>query len=96
MEDKTAINERTIWNRGLYMLLFAVLFSVARIVGYAVVILQFLFVLFSGSTNQRLLIFGNELSRYIYQIMQYLTFNSEERPYPFSEWPDETSESGAE
>lgn len=91
MEDKPAINERTIWNRGLYMLLFAVLFSVARIVGYAVIVLQFLFVLFGGSTNQRLLIFGDELSRYIYQIMQYLTFNSEERPYPFSEWPAETT-----
>lgn len=88
MNSNSNVNERTIWNRGLYMLLFAALFWVARVVGYAVVVLQFLFVLFSGATNQRLLDFGQQISSYMLQIMRFLTFNSEERPYPLSGWPD--------
>lgn len=87
MDTQPTINERTIWNRGLYMLLFAALFWVARVVAYAVVILQFLCVLFNGAPNDRLLFFGSQISSYIQQIMRFLTFNTERRPYPLSEWP---------
>jgi len=77
----------TIWQRGLYMLLFAFLLGVAKFVVFTVVILQFLFVLFTGAPNAQLLVLGQSLSTYIYQIILFLTFNSEEHPYPFSDWP---------
>ena len=86
-EENVAINSKGIWQRGLYMLLFAFLISIARFVAFAVIILQFLFVLFSGATNTRLLSFGKSLSTYTYQVMLFLTFNSEQHPYPMSEWP---------
>ena len=38
-------------------------------------------------TNDRLLRFGGELSDFLYQIFLYLTFNSEEKPFPFADWP---------
>ncbi len=76
-----------IWVRGLYMLLFALIYSVARIVVAVVAIAQFLFVLISGETNRNLLQFGQGLSTYIYQITQFFTFNSEQKPFPFDEWP---------
>jgi hypothetical protein len=44
-------------------------------------------VLFSGETNAQLLILGQGLATYSYQIVLYLTFNSEERPFPFIDWP---------
>jgi len=77
-----------IWMRGLYMLLFAFLIGVAKFVAFTVVALQFLFVLFTNSTNEKLLSFGKSLSTYTYQIMLFLTFNSEVRPYPMSDWPE--------
>jgi len=76
-----------IWQRGLYMLLFIFLIGVAKFVAFTVVVLQFLFVLFSGSPNAQLLLLGKGLSIYTYQIMLFLTFNSEEHPYPLSDWP---------
>jgi len=45
-------------------------------------------VLFSRDTNERLLDFSSDLSVYIYQILQFLTFNSEAKPYPFAVWPN--------
>ena len=70
------------------MLVIALLYSVSRLVVGAVVMLQFFFVLFTGKTNNHLLSFGQALSTYTYQVISYLTFNTEERPFPFdTEWP---------
>jgi hypothetical protein len=69
------------------MLLFLLIYGVAEILITAVVVLQFFFVLFSGEQNVRLREFGSSLSIFIYQVMNYWTYNSEEKPFPFGEWP---------
>jgi hypothetical protein len=75
------------WKRGLFMLLFLLIYGVAEILISAVVVLQFFFVLFSGEQNVRLREFGSSLSIFVYQIMSYWTYNSEEKPFPFGGWP---------
>lgn len=84
---KQNLQESSIWKRALYMLLFALFYSVAEMVLFAVVIFQFLFKLITGETNKRLLDFGQSLATYFYQIIQFLNFNTEHHPYPFAEWP---------
>ena len=69
------------------MLLFLLIYGVAEILISAVVVLQFFFVLFSGEQNVRLREFGSSLSIFVYQIMSYWTYNSEEKPFPFGGWP---------
>jgi len=86
-ELKANLSKKSTWTRGLYMLLFAVFYSVAEVVIGAVVIFQFLFALFTGKTNARLVILGRSLSIYVYEVLLYLTFNSEDKPYPFGDWP---------
>lgn len=81
------LKQQSTWMRGLYMLLFAVLYSLAEFVLIAVVVLQFLLKLFTGETNPRLLKLGQSLASYIYQIIEFLTFNSDYQPYPFGAWP---------
>ncbi|MDX1486673.1 MAG: DUF4389 domain-containing protein, partial [Acidiferrobacterales bacterium] len=61
--------------------------NVAEIVLLAVVVLQFLLTLFTGKTNQRLLSFGEALSTFFYQIFRFLTYNTEDKPFPFGPWP---------
>jgi hypothetical protein len=87
-EIKNSVTNRETWIRGLFMLLFVLISGVARLVIAVVVLIQFVSVLFTGSTNTRLLDFGQSLSTYVYQITLYLTFNSEWRPFPFGEWPE--------
>jgi len=86
-ELKENLKQRKTWLRGLYMLLFAIFYSVAEIVIFVVVVFQFLLALFTARTNARLVLFGKSLSTYVYQVMLFLTFNSEDMPFPFGEWP---------
>jgi len=53
----------------------------------AVVIAQCIFTLINGTPNQQLLSFGDSLSRYVQEILRYATFNTDQRPFPFSEFP---------
>ena len=52
----------------------------------SVVVLQVVIKLLNGHDNNRLITFGNGLAVYVYNIFRYLTFNTEEKPFPFSSW----------
>ena len=82
------LKSRATWLRLFFMLVMALLYSVSRVVIGALVLLQFFWVLFTGRSNVRLLNFGQSLATYTYQIVRYLTYNTEERPFPFdADWP---------
>ena len=82
------LKSRAIWMRLFFMLVITLIYSLSRIVVGAVVVMQFFWVLIAGETNQKLLSFGQALGTYTMQIIQYLTFNTEERPFPFdADWP---------
>jgi len=83
---KENLKQQSTWLRGLYMLMFTLFYSVAEVVLFAVVLVQFLLKLFTGKSNPRLLKLGQSLATYIYQIIQFLTFNSDYQPYPFGAW----------
>jgi hypothetical protein len=84
---KENLKSQATWKRGLYMLLYVIFYTIADIVLFAVIIFQFLLKLFTGETNVRLCKLGQGISTYIYQVLQYMNFNSEYQPYPFGAWP---------
>lgn len=84
---KENLKSGSTWIRGLYMLLFCVLYGIAEIVLTIVVLFQFGTKLFTGNTNDRLLELSQNIASYIYEVVRFLGFNSEEKPYPFGEWP---------
>lgn len=80
------------WIRLVYMLLFACFLYVASFVIVVLVIVQFVFALVTGSDNKKLREFGSSLTQYIYQVLLFLTFNSEEKAFPFTDWPAPASQ----
>ncbi len=87
------LKSRTTWLRLIFMCIFCLLIGLASLVGSFVVVLGFLWVLFTGEINRQLQQAGQSLASYIYQIVRYLTFNSEEKPFPFGEaWPTADAE----
>jgi hypothetical protein len=85
------IKSRTTWLRLLFMLVLVLIYGVSRLVVGAVVLLQFLWVLFTGETNERLRELGQSLATYTYQVIRYLTYNTDSRPFPFDDdWPSST------
>jgi hypothetical protein len=81
------LKSKSSWLRGLYILLFALLYSIAEVVLWAIVLFQFGSQLLVAHPNPRLLAFSRGLTAYIYLILQYLTYRSDDKPYPFDEWP---------
>ncbi len=86
-EVKLDLTRRETLIRLLFVILFALIYSVAEIVVVVVVIVQFGFALIIGERNEKLLVFAESLSRYIYQILRFVTFNADDRPFPFADWP---------
>ncbi|HEC83856.1 MAG: hypothetical protein DRR08_12925 [Candidatus Parabeggiatoa sp. nov. 2] len=76
------------WLRGFFILLYAFVCYVAIWIVGALALFQFGIVLLSGKPNERLLYFGHSLGIFIYQILLYITYSSDEKPFPFSNWPN--------
>lgn len=82
------VKSKATWLRLVYMLVFYVLASVAAIVATVVVVLGFFWVLFTGETNEQLRRTGQSLGAYFDEILRYLTYNTDVRPFPFDAgWP---------
>lgn len=81
------VNDSSRWVRLLYMIVFAALYKAAEFIMWVVVVFQILVTLVTGSPNARALKFGKQLSVYVYGLWAYLTYNTEKKPFPFSDWP---------
>ncbi|WP_019601555.1 DUF4389 domain-containing protein [Teredinibacter turnerae] len=81
------------WLRLVFMVLFAVFLQVALAVLWVLVCVQFLFALVTGSDNPKLRYFAASLAIYIHGTINFLTYNSEEKPFPFADWPETPSAS---
>lgn len=76
------------WMRAAFMLLFLVLLHFATTAVMFLSIFQLLSSLLTGKPNSNLLKFTGSLSTYIYQVMQFLLYQQEKKPFPFDEkWP---------
>ena len=88
MQDQINENLKKIetWKRIIFMVIYAAIDSIVKLLLWLVVLLQVGSVLLTGSTNPNILGFGRSLSTYHYHILLFLTFNTEQLPFPFSDW----------
>jgi len=84
---KNLKDERT-WRRLAYIILFIIAFNVVEVILWALVAVQFLARLFSGRPIERASVFGQNMASFAYQIVCFLTFRTDETPWPFAPWPD--------
>ncbi len=89
-EIKQRLQKDETWQRGLYMLFFIFVYGVSKFIIISIMLFQFLTIILTGKINEQLLKFSQNLSTYLYQVALFLTFNSEQHPFPFSEWPHGT------
>jgi hypothetical protein len=95
------LREPSAWFRVIFMLAFAVVLYV--IIAPVILVLmtaQALFSVITGSDNSNLRSLGAALNVYVGQILAFLSYNSEIKPFPFSDFPasvksDESSELGS-
>jgi hypothetical protein len=87
------LREPSAWARVVFMLGFSlVLYMVIIPLTLLLTLTQALFSVFNGEDNDNLRHFGASLLAYISQVVRFLTFNSDERPFPFSDFPEDKGE----
>lgn len=97
-KDKEAMPElkyprRKTGIRILATLFFAiVVWSILETIVFATVLFQIIYALIVTRPNVWLIGFANRTIAYFYRVMRYLTFNEDEVPFPFSQFPAEIEE----
>jgi len=80
-------DKRSIWVRGLLMILMAVAFHISGVLLATGAVIQFVLALATNAPNARLTAFGRALGLYLSQVASFVCFTTEEAPFPFSSWP---------
>ena len=68
-------------------ILFLLIYGWASIILYVIAVLQFLFNLFTDSPNSSLAELATLFREWIIQIINFVTYQEKDKPYPFSELP---------
>lgn len=90
---KATLTNLDTWKRGLFMILFAIISGLAKLIISVVAVFQFITLLFKGQVNEAVIPFGQNLSTYMYQMTLFLTFKTDDMPFPFHAFPDGTPKS---
>jgi hypothetical protein len=76
------------WLRLLFMVVYAVALWVVGIILTVICLLQTLIVLITGEVNNNLQRLGIHTAAYLNQIVRFMIFATEEKPFPFDAFPN--------
>jgi len=74
---------RLLWMIGFFSFLYVISLTVVGIV----VLIQFLFVLFTDKSSLNVTKVSQGFRDYMVQILDYINYHSNEKPFPFSDFP---------
>jgi hypothetical protein len=88
MESKT-FPRKKIFVRLLYTVFFFIIFEILKIIIQVSVLFQYVYLLISKTYSEPVRNFTNKVSIYAYKVLRYVALNENEKPYPFSDFPQE-------
>ncbi len=75
-------------SRALYTILFLIIIRLISTVLFVIAITQFIYSWLTGEPNEKILYFTEGLAEYSKQLVSYVGFNTDEKPWPAGDWPD--------
>lgn len=90
-ELKKHVKDKDTWLRFVYLVAFAFIFYFLAILTFGISVFQFLSKLFSGSVFEGLVDIGDNVATYLSQVTRFMTFASDEKPFPFAPLPSKKS-----
>jgi hypothetical protein len=82
---KSQVKDSGTWLRLFFMFLFMFIFYLIFVITGLVGIIQFVARIVSGKTLDSLGDFNRKLSSYAQEVVAYITYSSDKKPFPFSE-----------
>ena len=77
-----------VWLRVIYTLLFYFVFWLSEFVLIGLAVVQLCHVILAGKPQKDLRSFGGNMALFIRQLIDYMVWSSDEKPFPFSDWPE--------
>lgn len=74
--------------RVLYTILYLFIGRFISMVLFVIVITQFIYIWLAGEPNDKILQFTKGMAEYTKQLVEYVGFNTNEKPWPAGDWPD--------
>ncbi len=87
-EVETNRREKPGLSRALYTLLYLIIGRFISMVLFVIAITQYIYSWLTGEPNEKILHFTEDLAEYSKQLVSYVGFNTEEKPWPVGDWPD--------
>lgn len=84
---KKNVKDKDTWIRLPYLIVFGIAFYISVSLIFASSVFQFLAKLFNGKPFDGITEFGENVAVYQAQVTRYLTYASEEKPFPFMPFP---------
>jgi hypothetical protein len=92
MEPERQIERQETGMRIVLTVLFMLIVRVVEIVLGAIVLFQLVFTLITKrAPGERVVRFANRIIAYVMQLLRYLTYQDDQRPFPFSDFPADPS-----
>ncbi len=88
INDKAQSVGKANFERVLYIILFLIIERFISMVLFVIAITQLIYVWLTGEPNDTLLDFNHSLAEYMKQVVAYLGFNTDIKPWPKGDWPD--------
>lgn len=85
--DTDTVKKTGRWDRLVPMIILLVGLSLAEAMFYILALVQFIWATVDGEPNARLTAFGASLAEWVRQDGRYLSYASEEKPFPWGDWP---------
>ena len=94
---KANLLSTSFWIRVLFMLIFALVLWALWLAAIVICVVQTVIVLITGEINEQLQKLGAIAAQYLSQIVSFMVFATEDKPFPFSPFPENgSSKSGGE
>ena len=87
-EIETNEREKPGLSRALYTILYLIIIRLISMVLFVIAITQYIYSWLTGEPNDKILDFTQGLAAYSKQLVEYVGFNRDEKPWPVGEWPD--------
>jgi hypothetical protein len=87
-EIETNEREKPGLARALYILLYLIIGRFVSMVLFVIAITQYIYSWLTGEPNDKILHFTEGLAEYTKQLVSYVGFNTDEKPWPLGDWPD--------
>lgn len=91
-DPKHTFFEDAHWFRLILMLIYWVLLPFAQFFIGCIAIVQAIIAIFTTERSKAISSWAANVAKFIYQANLFLTYRTEKRPFPFSDWPTDNDE----